>query len=147
MDIKFRRTNNYAFTIFLLKISIYFCYSFFLYVCTLAQYIYINNIPKSIALRLGRICDSGEKFDMCSDEYQNYLISRYYNISLVKKQFHYVKSISRSEARQVKQKVTKESFNLVTVYNSILNNLQKAIKNKLLLLHSDHLKRHFLKVL
>ena len=27
----------------------------------------INNIPKSIALRLRRICDSDEKFDMHSD--------------------------------------------------------------------------------
>ena len=40
--------------------------------------------------------------DMRSDEYQNYLIARDYNISLVKKQFHSVRSISRSEARQVK---------------------------------------------
>ena len=75
----------------------------------------INNIPESIALRLGRICNSDEKFDMRSNEYQNYLIPRAYNNSLVKKQFHSVKSISISEARQVKRKVTKESFNLVTV--------------------------------
>ena len=97
----------------------------------------INNIPKSIALKLRRICDSDEKLDKCSDEYQNYLIARDYNISLVKKQFHSVRSISRSEARQVKHKVTKESFNLVTVYNPLLNNLQKVIKNNLPLLYSD----------
>ena len=63
----------------------------------------INNIPKSIVLRLRRTCDSDEKFDMRSDEYQNYLIARDYNISLVKKQFHSVRSISRSKARQVKR--------------------------------------------
>ena len=34
----------------------------------------INNIPKSIALRLRRICNSDEKLDIRSDEYQNYLI-------------------------------------------------------------------------
>ena len=90
----------------------------------------INNIPKSIALRLRRICDSDEKFDMHSDEYQNYLITRDYNISLVKKQFHSVRSISRSEARQVKRKVIQESFNFVTVYNPLLNNLQKVIKKQ-----------------
>ena len=66
---------------------------------------------------------------MHSDEYQNYLIARDYNISLVKKQFHSVSNISRSEVRQVKRKVTKENFHLVTVYNVILNNLQKVIKN------------------
>ena len=91
----------------------------------------INDIPKSIALRLRRICDSDEKFDMRSDQDQNYLIARDYNISLVKKQFHSVRSISGSEARQVKHRVTKESFNLVTVYNPLLNNLQKVIKNNL----------------
>ena len=97
----------------------------------------INNISKSIALRLRRICDSDEKFDMRSDEHQNYLIARHYNISLVNKQFHSVRSISRSEARQVKRKVTKQNFNLVTVYNPLLNNLQKVVKNNLPLLYSD----------
>ena len=53
------------------------------------------------------------------------------NFSLVKKQFHSVRSISRNEARQVKRKVTKESFGLVTVHNHLLNNLQKVIKNNL----------------
>ena len=71
---------------------------------------------------------------MRSDERQNYLIAREYNISLVKKQFHSVRSISRSEARQVKRKVTKESFNLVMAYNPLLQNV---IKNNLPLLYSD----------
>ena len=74
---------------------------------------------------------------MLSGEYLNYLIARDYNISLVKKQSNSVRSLSRSEARQVKRKVTKESFKLVTVYNPILNNLQKVIKNNLPLLYSD----------
>ena len=93
--------------------------------------------PKSITLRLRRICDSDKKFDMCSDEYQNYQLARDYNISLVKKHFHSIGSISRSEARQVKRKVTKETFNVVTVYNHILSNLQKIINNNLPLLYSD----------
>ena len=45
-------------------------------------------------------------FDMHSDEYQNYVMARDYIISLVKKQFHSVRNIKRSAARQVKQKVT-----------------------------------------
>ena len=80
-----------------------------------------------ITIGLRRICDSDEKFDMRSDEYQNYLIARDY-ISVVKKQFHFVRNISRSKAKQVKQKVTRQNFNLVTVYNCMLNNLQKVIR-------------------
>ena len=97
----------------------------------------INNISKIIALRLIRISDSDEKLDIRRDEYQNYLITRDYNVSLVKKQFYSVRNISRNEARQVKRKITKESFNLVTVCNSTLNNLQKVTKNNLLFLYSD----------
>ena len=36
----------------------------------------INNVPKGIALRLRRICNTDEKFDIRSYEYQNYLIAR-----------------------------------------------------------------------
>ena len=71
------------------------------------------------------------------NQYQNYLIAKDYNISLVKKQFHSVRNNTRNEARQVKQKVTKQNFNLVTVYNPILNILQKVIKNNLPLLYSN----------
>ena len=91
----------------------------------------INNIAKSITLRLRRIFDSDEKFDMHSNKYQNYIIARHYNISPVKKQLHSVRSISTSEARQVKRKVTDKSFNLVTVYHPLVNNLQKVTKNNL----------------
>ena len=34
----------------------------------------IRNVPKGIALRLRRICDSDEKYDKRSEEYQKYLI-------------------------------------------------------------------------
>ena len=74
---------------------------------------------------------------MCTDEYQNYVIVRDYTVCPVKKQFHSFRNISRSEARQIKRKVTKQSFNLVTVYNPRLNNLQKVIKNNLPLFYSD----------
>ena len=71
------------------------------------------------------------------NQYQNYLIAKDYSNSLVKKQFHSVRNNTRNEARQVKQKVTKQNFNLVTVYNPILNILQKVIKSNLPLLYSN----------
>ena len=77
------------------------------------------------------------RWNMCSDEHQHYLIARDYNISLFKKQFYFVRSISRSEAKQVKRNVTKKSFKLVKVYNPTLNDLQKVIKNNLPSLYSD----------
>ena len=36
----------------------------------------IRNVPKGIALRLWRICDTDEKYNQHSSEYQNYLIGR-----------------------------------------------------------------------
>ena len=45
----------------------------------------MNKFSKGIALRLRRICDSDEKFDVQSPEYLNYLIVRDYNPTLVKK--------------------------------------------------------------
>ena len=38
----------------------------------------IKNVLKGIALRLRRICDSDEKYDERSEEYQKYLIARDY---------------------------------------------------------------------
>ena len=38
----------------------------------------IKNIPKGVALRLRRICDSDETFEKHSAEYQKYLIARDY---------------------------------------------------------------------
>ena len=47
----------------------------------------IENIPKGAPLRLGRICDSDEKSEEHSAEYQNYLIVRNYKPAKVKKTF------------------------------------------------------------
>ena len=58
----------------------------------------IKNVPKGIALRLRRICDSDEKYDERSEEYQKYLIARDYQPGSVKRQFEEVKKLSRSEA-------------------------------------------------
>ena len=47
----------------------------------------INKIPEGIALSLRRICNSDEKYEKRSNEYQNYVIARNYFPSLVAKQF------------------------------------------------------------
>ena len=97
----------------------------------------INNVPKGIALRLRRICDTDEKFDIRSYEYQNYLIARDYKPTLVKRHFHAIKNISRREARQVKPKVIKSNFNLITVYNPVMKNLEKVLNDNLPILYGD----------
>ena len=55
----------------------------------------INNIPRGIALRLRRICDTDEKFNSRSIEYKNYLIARDYKPSIVNKHFAHVSTLSR----------------------------------------------------
>ena len=64
----------------------------FTYVLPLTCYPYknIRDVPKGIALRLRHICDTDEKYNQRSSGYQNYLIDREYNPSLVKKQFEEV---------------------------------------------------------
>ena len=70
-------------------------------------------------------------------EYQNYLIARDYNPTLLKKQFHSVGNITRSDARQVKPKSHRLNGNLLTVYNPIIKNLDTVIRNNLPMLYSD----------
>ena len=53
----------------------------------------IENISKSVALCLRRICDSDEKFGKYSAEYQDYLIARDYKAGKVKKQFFALKNL------------------------------------------------------
>ena len=49
------------------------------------------------------ICDICEKYHQRSSEYQNYLIGREYNPTLVKKQFEEVGKMTRIQARASKQ--------------------------------------------
>ena len=62
----------------------------------------LESIPKGVALRRRRICDSDEKFEKHSAEYQNYLIARDYKPGKVKKQFSDIKKLTREEAREPK---------------------------------------------
>ena len=68
----------------------------------------IENIHKGVALRLSKICDSDEKFEKYSVEYQNYLTARDYKPGKVKKQFSDIKKLTREEAR--KPKLLKTTF-------------------------------------
>ena len=99
----------------------------------------IENIPKGVALRLRRICDSDEKFEKHSAEYQNYLIARDYKPGKVKKQFSDIKKLTREEAR--KPKLLKTTFstscNLITQYNPLLPNLKAIIRNHLPILYNS----------
>ena len=98
----------------------------------------IKNVPKGIALRLRRICDSDEKYDERSEEYQKYLIARDYQPGSVKRQFEEVKKLSRSEARRPKVKSNQvRKLNFFTTYNPSLPNMDTLVKKYLPLLHSD----------
>ena len=60
----------------------------------------IKKVPNDITLRLRGICDSDEKYDEQSEEYQKYLIARDYQPGSLERQFEEVKKLSRSEARR-----------------------------------------------
>ena len=97
-----------------------------------------ENIPKGVALRLRRICDSDSKFGKRSVEYQKYLIARDYKPSKVKKQFSDIRNISREEARRPKIKSNfSTTCNLITQYNPMLPNIKTIFKKYLPVLHSN----------
>ena len=58
------------------------------------------NIPRGIAVRLRRICDTDENFNSRSIGYKNYLIPRDYKPSIVNKHFAHVSTLSRKKAGQ-----------------------------------------------
>ena len=98
----------------------------------------IENIPKGLALLLRRVCDSDNKFEKHSKEYQNYFIAKDYKPRKVRKQFSDIRNISREEARQ--PKIYNERFstscNLIMQYNPLLSNIKTIIKKHLPVLHS-----------
>ena len=97
-----------------------------------------KNVPKSIYIRLRRICDSDEKYDERSGEYQKYLKARDYQPGSIKKQFEEVKKLSKSDARRPKVKSNLvRKLNSFATYNPRLPNMDTLVKKYLLLLHSD----------
>ena len=68
---------------------------------------------------------------------------RDYNPTLVKKQFHFVRNMSRSDARQVTLMSHRSNVNLVTVYNPIIKNLQTVIRINLSIYSNPEIKNIF----
>ena len=98
----------------------------------------INNVPRGIALRLKRICDSDEKFATRSTEYKNYLIARDYEPEVVEHHFKDISKLSRNEARKIKPKgQANNQILFATTYNPMLPNMRSVIKKHLPILHSD----------
>ena len=98
----------------------------------------INNVPRGVALRLRRICDTNDKYELRAEEYKNYLIARDYKPSLVDKHFKEIGNISRTEARKKRispEKVSKVKF--ITTYNPRLPKIDNIIKKHLSVLHND----------
>ena len=80
----------------------------------------INNVPRGIALKLKRICDSDEKFTVRSNEYKNYLIARDYKPKVVEKHFSKISKLTRAEARQIKPKQqANDRILFATTYNPV----------------------------
>ena len=76
----------------------------------------LESIPKGVALRRRRICDSDEKFEKHSAEYQNYLIARDCKPGKVKKnQFSDIKKLTRIEKRQESINYMRPLFLLHTI--------------------------------
>ena len=100
----------------------------------------INNIPRSIALRLRHICDTDEKFNSRSIEHNNYLIARDYKRSIVNKHFAHISTLSRQQARQKstnqKSHVSK-NVKLIMKYNPRLPDLNTSLKKHMPLVSTD----------
>ena len=98
----------------------------------------INNVPRGIALRLRRICDTDEKFESRANEYKQYLLARDYKPSLVDKQFQEVFKITRAEARaKIPKNNQVRNIKFLTTYNPSLPKIDGIIRKHLPLLHSD----------
>ena len=63
----------------------------------------INNVPRRIAQRLCRICDTDEKFESRANECKQYLIARDYKSLLADKQFQEASKMIRIETRTTRQ--------------------------------------------
>ena len=90
-------------------------------------------------MRLKCVCDSDEKFTVCSNEPKNYLIVLDYKTKVVEKYFCELSKLSRAEPRQTKPKQQANDRTLfATTYNPKFPNMRSLIKKHLPVLHYDH---------
>ena len=104
----------------------------------------LENIPKGVALCLRRICDSDEKFNKRSEEYQNYFIARDYKPNKVKKQFSEIKDYQGQKPENLKHKIIHFLCHTVQ-YNPLLPNLKNILRKHLYtsILYSDRNVKYF----
>ena len=99
----------------------------------------IEHVPKGVTLPVRRICDSDDKFEEHSVQYQKYLVARDYKPGKIKNHFCDIKSISSEEAGNPKNKKTFSALcKLITQYNQLIPNIKTIIKVYLPVLHSSH---------
>ena len=89
----------------------------------------IGNVPKGVALRLRRICDSDQRVKAQNSEYQQYLIARDYRSALVRRHFQSVKAKTIIEDRQPEAMTNKANLDLIVQYNPLLSDLNNVSKN------------------
>ena len=100
----------------------------------------LNNITRGIALRSRHVFDTDEKFNSRSIEYKNYFIARDYKPSIVNKQFAYVSTLSRQQARQKstnRRSQVSKNVKLIMKYNPRFPDLNSLLKKHMPLLYTD----------
>ena len=97
----------------------------------------IKKVPEGVDLRWRQICDTFCKLKIRSHEYQQYLIARGYKTQKGSKQFSDIVKISRQIVRKPRVKMNFKVPSFVTEFNSLLTDLNRLIRNRLSLLHSD----------
>ena len=100
----------------------------------------LNNIPRGVALRLARICDTDEKLNSRSIEYKNYFIARDFKPFIVNKHFAHDSTLSRQQARQKstnRKSDVSQNVELIMKYNPRLPDLNSLLKKHMPLRYTD----------
>ena len=100
----------------------------------------LNNIPRGVALRLARICDTDEKLNSRSIEYKNYFIARDFKPFIVNKLFAHDSTLSRQQARQKstnRKSDVSQNVELIKKYNPRLPDLDTLLKKHMPLRYTD----------
>ena len=99
----------------------------------------INGIPKGVAPCLRRICSTTQEYQNKAKEYSYYLVARGHNPKTVKSKFDKIEKISRSIAREKKNRsITTSSVIFLAEFNQRGPNVSKIINNHKHLLETDH---------
>ena len=101
----------------------------------------IRDIQKGVALRLRRICSTGNKYSSKSVEYQDYLSCRGHDPKIVHDTFAEISKVTRNDAR--KKTVNNNSNNNRVIFSTKFNprgpNVTKIIKENFHLLQNNEI--------